>query len=129
MSLPLVVQYKLPWLSESFHPYREIPSWKGKYPVFKTNTKPHQLIRHARTFYSIVSLVFHKFLCSTYRNGLNRGTSKSTNPVSLVSIVGNLHFSIILHRVRYLKMYLCLKDNRSSIYRVSLTSKTKDAPP
>ena len=104
-------RYKLPWLPEYFHSYGEIPSRKGKYPMLRTNTKPHQLIKHAKISYSIVSLVFPKFLYRTYQNGLNWapqswGTpsiSKSTNRVSSIPFVGNPHFSILLHRVQYLK--------------------------
>ena len=104
-------RYKLPWLPEYFHSYGEIPSRKGKYPMLRRNTKPHQLIKHAKISYSIVSLVFRKFSYRTYRNGLNQvpqswGTpsiSKSTNCVSSIPFVGNPHFSILLHRVRYLK--------------------------
>ena len=107
----IVVQYKLPWLPECFRSYGEIPLRKGKYPMWRTNTEPHQVIKHAKISYSIVSLVFHKFSYRTYRNGLNRvpqswGTpsiSKSTNCVSSIPFVGNSHFSILLHRVRYLK--------------------------
>ena len=40
--------------------------------MLRTNTQPHQLIKHAKFSYSIVSLVFHKFSYRTYRNGLNR---------------------------------------------------------
>ena len=94
-----------------FHPYGEIPSRKGKYLMLRRNTKPHELIKHVKTSYSIVSLVFHKFSYRTYWNGLNRvsqswGTpsiSKSTNRVSSIPFVGNPHFSILLHRLRYLK--------------------------
>ena len=108
--LVAVAQYKLPWLPECFHPYGEIPSRKGKYPKLRTNTKPHQL-KHVNISYSIASLVFRKFLYRTYRTGLNRapqswGTpspSKSMNRVNLIPFVGNLHFSILLHRVRYHK--------------------------
>ena len=104
-------RYKLPWLPEYFHSYGEIPSRKGKYPMLRTNTKPHQLIKHAKISYSIVSLVFRKFSYRTYRNGLNqvpqswgtRSISKSTYRVSSISSVWNPHFSILLHRVRYLK--------------------------
>ena len=104
-------RYKLPWLPEYFHSYGEIPSRKGKYPMLRTNTKPHQLIKHAKISYSIVSLVFRKFLYRTYRNGLNQSTQswgtpstpKSSNRVSSIPFVGNPHFSILLHRVRYLK--------------------------
>ena len=56
--------------------YGEIPSGKGKYPMLRTNTKPHQLIKHAEISYLIVSLVFCKFSYRTHRNGLNRVTSK-----------------------------------------------------
>ena len=91
--------------------YGEIPSGKGKYPMLRTNTKPHQLIKHAKISYSIVSLVFRKFSYRTYRNGLNQvpqswGTpsiSKSTNRVSSIPFVGNMHFSILFYRVWYLK--------------------------
>ena len=49
---------------------------EGRYPVLTTNTKPHQPIKHAKSSYSIVTLVFCKFSWGTYRNGLNRGASK-----------------------------------------------------
>ena len=49
---------------------------KGKYPVRRTNTRPQQLIEHTKISYSIASLVFRKFSCVAYQNGLNRGTSK-----------------------------------------------------
>ena len=109
--LLVVVQYKLPWLPECFHPYGEIPSTKGKYPMLTTNTKHHQLIKRAKISYSIVSLVFRKFSYRIYRNGVNRvpqswgtlSTSKSTNHVSSILFVGNPHFSIVLHRLWYLK--------------------------
>ena len=45
----------------------EIPNW---------NTKPDQLIKHAKISYSIVSLLFLKFSCGPYQNGFSRGTSK-----------------------------------------------------
>ena len=44
--------------------------------VLITNAKPQQLIKRTKISYSIASLVFRKFLCVTYRNGVNRGTSK-----------------------------------------------------
>ena len=96
-------------------PYGEIPSRKEKYPMLKTCAKSHQLIKHAKISYSIVSLLFRKFLCGTYRNGLNRGnsklstpsTSKSANRVSSIPFVRNLHFGILLRSVRYLKK-LCM---------------------
>ena len=79
--------------------------------MLRTKTKPHQLMKHAKISYSIVSLVFRKFSYRTYRNGLIQvsqswGTpsiSKSTNRVSSIPFAGNPHFSILLHRVWYLK--------------------------
>ena len=71
--------------SESFHWYKEgeAPTRKGKYSVLRTNTKPQQLIKHTEISYSTATLVFRKFLCGTYRNGLNRGTSKLMHSKSL----------------------------------------------
>ena len=108
---------------------------EGKTPL-RTNTKPHQLIKHVKISYSIVSLAFHRFSYRTYRNGLNQvpqswGTpsiSKSTIRVSSIHFVGNPHFSILLHRVWYLKN-LFVSKNRSSFSRVSLKSETKNARP
>ena len=89
----------------------KIPSRKGKYLMSRRNTKPHQLIKHAKISYSIVSLVFCKFWYRTYRNCLNQvpqswGTliiSKSAKSVSSIPFVGNPHFSILLHSMWYLK--------------------------
>ena len=102
-------RYKLPWLPEYFHSYGEIPLRNGKYPILKTNTKPHHLIKHAKISYSIASLVFRKFSYRTYRNSLKQmpqswgSLLKSTNHVSSIPFVGNPHFSILLQRVRDLK--------------------------
>ena len=79
-----------PWLPEVFHFYGEIPSRKGKWPMLRTNAKPHQVIKHAKISYSIVSLVFCKLSYWAYRNGRNRllqswgipSISKSTNGVN-----------------------------------------------
>ena len=91
---------------------------RGKCPVLRTNKKPYQLIKHAKISYSIVSLVFRKFSYRTYRNGLNQvpqswGTpsiSKSTNRVSSILFVRIPHFSILLHRVWYLKNLFMSQD-------------------
>ena len=77
---------------------------KGKYPALKINTKFHQIIKHAKISYSIASLVFCKF--------------------------SNVGICILLYSCTgccTLKIYSCLEDNRSSLFRVSLKSKTKDA--
>lgn len=54
----------------------ELPTRKRLYHVLRKNTKPEQLIKPTKLSFSIVSVVFHKFLCSIYQNCLNRGTSK-----------------------------------------------------
>ena len=105
-----ITQYKLPWLPECFQ-HREIPSGKGKYSMLRTNTKLHQLIKHTKISYSIVSLVFRIFSYRIYQNGLHQASQnwgtrsawKSTNCVSSIPFMQNLHFSTLLHRVRYLE--------------------------
>ena len=64
--------------SESFYWFKEgeIPTRQGKHPMLRTNRKPQQLIKQPKIFYSIASLVFRKFSCVIYRNGLSRGSSK-----------------------------------------------------
>ena len=37
--------------------------------MLRTNSKPYQLIKHAKIGYFIVSLVFRKFSYQTYQNG------------------------------------------------------------
>ena len=49
---------------------------KGKYTVVTTIMKPQQLIKHIKISYFLASLVFCKYSCFTYWNGLNQGTSK-----------------------------------------------------
>ena len=99
--------------------------------MLRTNMMPQQLIKHNKIFYSITSLVFCKFMCGNYPNGLDRGTqswgtpstSKRTTRVSLTAFVGNPDFSILAHRVRHLKN---LFVSWPSFSRVSLKSETKD---
>ena len=129
--------YKLPWLPECFHPYREIPSRKGKYPMLRTNTKPYQLIKHAEISYSIASLVFHKFSYRTYWNGLNQ--LPKAEVLRVPQKVQTMLVWYLLSGIQVLvysctgcgtsKIYLCHKDKRSSFTRVSLKSETKDAHP
>ena len=105
--------------------------------MLRTNAKSHQLTKHAKISYSIVSLVFHKFSYRTYRDGLNRGTQSRGTPSTSKS---TNHFSSIPSvRIRILvysctecgtsKIYLCLEDARSSFSRVGLKSETKDVLP
>ena len=105
------------WQSKSFL----LPTRKEKYPVLRTYWSLTDLIKHTKISYLnfIASLVFHRFSCGTCWNGLHQvpqgwgtpSTSKSANHVSLLPFVGNPHYSIFVHRVRYLKkIYLCLED-------------------
>ena len=111
-----------------------------EHAMLRTNTKPHQLTKHAKISYSIASLVFRKFLYRTYRNGLNRvpqslgttSTSKSMSRVSSIVRVSLLGIRILVYSCTGCgtsKIYLCLEDNRSSFSRVSLKSEIKDARP
>ena len=105
--------------------------------MLRTNTIPHQIIKHAKISYSIVSLVFHKFSYRTYRNGPNQVLNAEVLQVS--QKVRTVLVRYLLSGIRILvysctgcgtsKIYLCLEDNRSSFSRVSLKSETKDARP
>ena len=46
---------------------------EGEMLYVENKYKAHQLTKHAKISYSIVSLVFCTFLYQTYRSGLNRG--------------------------------------------------------
>ena len=110
---------------------RSIRTRKGKYPVLKINTKFHQFIKHAKISYSIASLVFYKFLCVTYPNDLNQGTSSLGTPKGWAVLVKYLSSGICIFVCSWRwysasKIYLFLEDNRSSFSRVSLKSETKD---
>ena len=59
-----------------FSDWLNLSSRIGKYHQERGNTLRHELIKHAKMSYSVVSLVFRKFSCGTYQNDLNRGTSK-----------------------------------------------------
>ena len=111
--LLIVVQYKLPWLHECFHLYREILSRNGIYPMLRTNTKPRQLIRQAKISYSIVSLVFHKFSYRTYRNGPNQVLNAEVLQVS--QKVRTVLVRYLLLGIRIL-VYSCTGCDTSKIY-------------
>ena len=102
----------------------------------RTYKRPKQLIKHTKISYSTASLVFHKFSFGTYRNSLNRGTSKLRHSKYLKKYepyqfdIFCLESTFQDTRAQYLKkIYLCLEDNRSSFSRVSLKSETKDTRP
>ena len=73
----------------------------------KISTYPTTL----KFFYFVALLVFCKFSYRTYRNGLNQvfqswgplGLSKNSSRISPIPFVGNLHFSMFAHRMRYLQ--------------------------
>ena len=56
--------------------FSSIGTRQGKHPALRTNMKPPQIIKHNKISYSLTSHIFRKFWCVTYRNGLNRSTSK-----------------------------------------------------
>ena len=97
--------------------------------MLRTNTKFQQLIKHAKICYSIVSLVFCKFLYQTYRNDLNR------LPQMLQTVLVRYLFSEICILVYSYtgcgtsKICLCLENNRLLFSRVGLKSETKDVCP
>ena len=102
--------------------------------MLRTNTKPHQFIKHAKISYSIVALVFRKLSYRIYWNGLNGGYLKA-EVLQVPPKVRTVLVRYLLSGIRILvysctgcgtsKIYLCLEDNRSSFTRVSLKSETK----
>ena len=80
---------------------------QGRGNTWWTNAKSQQLIKHTKISYSIALLEFLKFSCAAYRNGLQRGTSKLRHSKFLEKyepFVQNPHFSLLKHRVWYLKI-------------------------
>ena len=83
--------------------------------MLRRNTTSQQLIKHNKISYSIVSLVFWKFLCSTYLNDLNHhsvthsltGWMSSEN----VFLVANL---ICDGRNTYQQFQCCHQNNNKS---------------
>ena len=109
-----------------FSSVRKIPSRKGKYPKLRKNTKPHQLIKHTKISHSIISLVFCKFLYRTYQNGLNRVPQEVWAVLVWCLLLG---IRILVHSCTVCgtsKTCLCLENNRSSFFWMSLKSETKD---
>ena len=56
--------------------FSSIGTKQGKHLAPRTNMKPQQIIKDNKISYSLASHIFRKFWCVTYRNGLNRSTSK-----------------------------------------------------
>ena len=104
--------------SESFQPYKEgeIPTSKEKYAVFRAYTKSHRLVKHTKISYAIASLVFRKFSCVTYQNGLNRGTSKlrhskyrkNAKRVGTIPFVGDLRLSGFYEQEAVPQKFICV---------------------
>ena len=97
-----------PWFLSESSPW---PTGKEKYTVLRRYQSLTNLIRHTKIFCLIAFLVFRRFSCGTTKMVYTEVpqdwgtpiTSKSTNPVSLILFVGNPHYSILLHRIQYLK--------------------------
>ena len=102
--------------------FSHIGTKKGTYPVLRANTKPQQLIKHTKIFCSIALLVFRKFLCFTYRNSLNWGTSKlkyskyleNYEPCYCNTFCPECVLVYSFTGCQTSKVSLCLEDNRSS---------------
>ena len=126
--------------SESFHRYKEgeIPIRKGKYPVPRTNTKPHELIKHAKNF------LLYSFTCipQFFVHHLPKWSKLSYLKAEAFQVPQKLWTELVWYLLLGIrtsvysctvcgtsKIYLCLEDNRSSLSRVSLKSETKDACP
>ena len=112
------------------------------FPSVQGNTKPCQIIKHAKISYSTVSIVFHKFLCGTYQNSQNRGTSKPYLKAEVLQVPQKVWTMLVWYLLMGIsilvysctewgtsEIYLYLKDNNLSFYRVSLKSETKDTRP
>ena len=95
--------------------------------MLRTNTKPHQLIKHAKISNSRVSLVFRQFSYRTYWNGLNQVPQKIWT-VLVWYLLSGIRI-LVYSSTGCGKIYLCLEDKRSSFSRVSLKSETKEAHP
>lgn len=129
---------------ESFHTLN--PSESFQWPPRKGMCRERirglaNLITPSKIFFLIASLAFCRFSCVAYQNGLHeipqnglqRGTLRVPQKIQTVLVW------YLLLRIRILvyswtgygisKMYLCLKDNRSLFFGVSLKCKTKDARP
>ena len=100
-----------------------------------TNAKPQQLINHTKIPYSVALLLFCKFSCVTSWNGLqprylNAEALQVPQKVRILLVWYLLSVICILvyssTGCGTLKIYLCLEDNRSSFFRVSLKSEIKD---
>ena len=73
--LTIVTTARSTVLSEFIHVYPR-PIRKGKYLVLRSVRSLTDLIKHTNSSYCIEFLVFRRFLCLSYQNGLHRGTSK-----------------------------------------------------
>ena len=123
-----IITSSSPWLPEVFHWYGEIPSRKGKWPMLRTNTKPHQVIKHAKISYSIVSLVFCEFRTELtemvetdcFKAEVFQVSQKVRTVLVRYLLSGIGIFIYPCTRYSTSKIYLCLEDNRSSFSRLSL---------
>ena len=79
--LPFSLKESFSEWSESFVPFWQSESflWPtriGRYPVLRTYQSLTNLNRHTKISCLIAFLVFHRFSCGTYWNGLHQGASR-----------------------------------------------------
>ena len=120
------VQASLTALPECFHPYREIPSRKGKYPMLRTTTKPHQLFKDAKIISQIFILNLPKWSKPRYLKAeVLRVPQKVWTVLLRYLLSGILILVYSCTGCGTSKIYLCLEDNRPSFFRVSLNLKLR----
>ena len=84
--------------------------------MFRAYTKSHRLVKHTKISYAIASLVFRKFSCVTYQNGLNQGTSKlrhskyrkNAKRVGTIPFVGDLRLSGFYEQEAVPQKFICV---------------------
>lgn len=123
--------------------WKDSVGWrKGKYPVLGTNMRSQQIIKHTKMSYCIAWLVFCKFLCIIYRNGLNPSATKlrhsnylkKCKPCNLNSFWPEFAFYVCARA----RMCVCKECGTSKLYHISsmssfsrlhLITKSMDARP
>ena len=87
------------------------------------------LIKQTKISYIRSSLIFHRFSCVCYQNGLHRGTLKGMNRLCSIPFARNLHLSILAQSMRNLKALFDYALKGSSVSRLNLISENKYARP
>ena len=122
--IPLLQSERFPW-----------PRRKEKYPVLRTDQSLTNLIGHTKISFLLAFLVFSRFSCSTYWNGLHGGTSRLRYLESSETVLV-WYLLLGIHTIVYSctecgksRIYLGFEDNRSSFFWENLKSKNTDAHP